>query len=127
MIDQIQTPLLLLVDDDWMNREIVEAQLELAGYRVLSANGGEQALELAIRHHPDLVLLDIRMYDMDGYTVCAALKQQAATTHIPVILVTAHLSNEDQGRAAAVGAAGVLLKPFDTLTLSRQIKTLLNS
>jgi CheY-like chemotaxis protein len=118
-------PLLLLVDDDWMNREILQAQLEIAGFRVLAAHGGEQALELAHSSEPDLVLLDIRMSDMDGFSVCAALKSQAVTAHIPVILLTAHLPNDAEGRAASVGAAGILLKPFDTLTLSRQINLLL--
>lgn len=119
-------PALLLVDDDWMNREIIQVQLELAGYRVIAAHGGEQAIELAHTDHPDLVLSDIRMIGMDGYAVCSALKSHSDTAHIPVILVTAHLTEDDSQRANMVGAAGILLKPFDTASLSRQINVLLH-
>lgn len=119
-------PLLLLVDDDWMNREILQAQLELAGFRVVPANGGEQALELARDHDLSLVLLDIRMGGMDGYSVCAALKSHAATAHIPVILMTAYISQDAERRAASAGAAGILLKPFDTLGLSQKLNTFLH-
>ncbi|MBZ0278452.1 MAG: response regulator [Anaerolineae bacterium] len=119
-------PALLLVDDDWMNREIIQVQLELAGYRVIAAHGGEQAIELAHTDHPDLVLSDIRMIGMDGYAVCRALKSHSDTAHIPVILVTAHITEDDSYHANMVGAAGILLKPFDTASLSRQINVLLH-
>src|SRR5262245_8429355 len=61
---------IMVVDDDWMNRELLQTHLERAGYDVVTANNGQKALEIVMSRPPDLVLLDVRMHGLDGYEVC---------------------------------------------------------
>jgi two-component system cell cycle response regulator len=104
-------PIILVVDDDWMNRDLMQAHLTVAGYEVVTANSGEKALQLVDAQMPDLILLDVRMHGMSGYDVCAHLKSQEATRHIPIIIVTALDKDEDYQRAVEVGADDFLPKP----------------
>lgn len=120
-----QTPLVLVVDDDWMSREVMEVQLQLAGYEVMSAHNGERALQLAVDRPPDLVLLDVRMEGITGYEVCAQLKRYEFTRFTPVIMVTALESDEDKLRAINMGADDFISKPFTSLMLLTRVKNLL--
>jgi CheY-like chemotaxis protein len=82
----VNTPAtVLIVDDEPLNIDLLEQELAAAGYRTLSAAGGEEALSKAEKLAPDLILLDIMMKDLDGYAVCARLKAGEATRAIPVI------------------------------------------
>lgn len=110
-----KTPLILIVDDDWMNREMMETQLRYANYQVTLAHSGGQALEIVTSQAsqpPDLVLLDVRLQDMSGFEVCKQIKADARTQSIPVLLLTALKVAEDKHRAGAVSADGILTKPF---------------
>lgn len=118
-------PLILVVDDDWMNREVIEAHLLGAGYRAMLAHNGERALEMAFAEPPDLVLLDVRMHGISGYEVCAALKAHSATKYAPVVMVTALESEEDKLRAIQAGADDFISKPFTSLMLLTRVKSLL--
>lgn len=100
----------LLVDDDWMNRELMQNFLERAGYRTLHANSGEKALEVAAAQQPALILCDVRMTGMDGVEFCATLKATPAIAAIPVIILTAYESDEERQRALTAGAAGFISK-----------------
>jgi CheY-like chemotaxis protein len=119
-VDDAKQPLILIVDDDWMNREMMQSLLENAGYTIVSAFNGDQALKLARAHHPDLILLDVRMNDMSGYDVCARLKGDVQTCTIPILIITALESDDDRARAKAAGADDFITKTTDwTSILSR--------
>ena len=105
-------PHILIIDDDAMNREILEAFLE-GDYRITLANNGARGLALAEDDPPALIILDINMPDMDGFAVCESLKHQPHTQDIPVVFVTSYDSPQDMSRGQAVGAAAFLSRPFD--------------
>lgn len=116
---------ILVVDDEWINREMMQALLEGEGYRVMLAHGGQQALEMVAAQPPDLVLTDVRMPGMNGYDLCARLKSDAATRHIPVVLISGLESEADQQRGIEAGADDFVGKPLDTLIMLNRLKTLL--
>ena len=81
--------LIMVVDDEWTNRELMESLLTLFGYEVILANSGKAALQLVDMRLPDLILIDVRMPDMDGFEACARFKANETTASIPIILTTA--------------------------------------
>ena len=104
--------LILVIDDDDMNREIIEAFLLLADYRVEQAHDGADGLEKGLRLHPDLILLDIRLPDISGYEVCRQFKSHPQTQAVPVVLMSGY-ADEDVGEAVrASGADAFLERPF---------------
>jgi CheY-like chemotaxis protein len=122
----VQSPKILVVDDDDDIRRIAALSLErLGGFRVLLAADGASALELARAEAPDLVLLDVTMPDMDGPATLAALRAAPATAAIPIIFFTATSNEAEVARLVALGAAGVLAKPFEVQELPRQVRRIL--
>jgi CheY-like chemotaxis protein len=103
-------PLVLVVDDDATVRELVARHLERAGFSVVTANGGQEALRLARELNPAAMTLDIMMPDIDGWTVLAAVKGDPSLAGIPVVLMTIV---EEKNRGFALGAADYLVKPVD--------------
>ena len=101
---------LLLVDDSPTNLAILEAGL--TGYRLLVATDGLQAIEIAEREHPDLILLDIKMPGISGYEVCSRLKQQASTRDIVIVFISGLNEQEYATAGLALGAADYLIKPI---------------
>lgn len=122
---QGKRPLVLVVDDDWMNREVLEAYLQEAGCEVMGAHDGATALAQAAQHPPDLVLLDINMPGMTGYEVCARLKSHEKTQFTPVVMVTALETEQDKIRAIQAGADDFLTKPFNSMMMMTRIRSLL--
>ena len=120
-----RTALVLVVDDDWINREVMEAHLKGAGYNVHVAHSGRRALEMAFDASPDLVLLDVRMQDMSGYDVCKQLKSAEATRSALVMMVTALESDEVKQKAIAAGADDFISKPYTAMTILVRIRNLL--
>lgn len=117
---------ILLIDDDDAIREVAQASLELiGGYEVTTASSGQEGMELSHLNPPDAILLDVMMPRMDGPTTFARLQEQPETRHVPVILYTTKTQETDRHRFAELGVAGVLSKPFDPLTLPRQLAALL--
>jgi two-component system, cell cycle response regulator len=96
-----QHPLIMVVDDDWLNRDLMESTLTLNDYRVILANNGQKALQLAASHSPALVLLDVRMPDMSGYEVCAKIKADKSTQDTRIIMVSG-LQDSRQEREMAL-------------------------
>ena len=116
---------ILVVDDVATNRIVMKVKLASACYRVLQATGGRQALIMARREQPDLILLDVLMPDLDGFAVCSALKSDPSTAHIPIIMVTAMADTEARLRGLQAGAEDFLTKPLDEVTLLARVRSLL--
>ncbi len=102
----------LIVDDNIDNLRSLAAILRLEGYKVRKAISGQVALETVRSHQPDLILLDIKMPQMDGYTVCSILKQDTTTGSIPIIFLSALNETADKLKAFAVGGVDYITKPF---------------
>ena len=107
-------PLILVVDDDATARELVEQHLRRAGFAVVTARGGQEALRLVRELQPTAVTLDIMMPDLDGWTVLAAMKGDPALASIPVVLMSIV---DQKKRGYALGAADYLVKPIDRAKL----------
>jgi DNA-binding response OmpR family regulator len=115
----------LLVEDNDDVRTFVRSTLQ-DHYQVLEANGGQQGIRLAGEHVPDLVITDLMMPGMDGYQVCAALRQDERTSHIPLIMLTAKTDLDSRLEGLEAGADSYLGKPFSHRELLAQINSLLN-
>lgn len=117
----------LLVDDEPDIRTIAELSLqEIGGWQVVLAESGPRALELASERRPDVILLDVMMPGMDGPTVLSRLREEPATARIPVVFLTAKVQKAEVERYVALGAAGVIHKPFDPLTLADELVGILD-
>jgi CheY-like chemotaxis protein len=103
----------LVVDDEEGIRVLCRVNLELGGYEVLEASDGVEALEVARSQRPDLIFLDVMMPRMDGWEVLGHLKEDPSTASIPVVLLTARTSEEDQMKAWGEGVLEYLSKPFN--------------
>jgi len=116
---------ILVVDDDWMNREVLEAYLQTQHYRVSSAANGKDALRIADDDVPDLLMLDVMLPDMSGFDVCRLIKQGDKTKFVPVVMVTALESDDDRLKAIEAGADDFVTKPFNSLLMLTRVKSLL--
>ena len=101
----------LLADDHEDNRAALQLMLEKAGYRTLGARNGREAVELALEHCPDLIVMDLAMPVLDGRAATQALKADARTREIPVVMLTAMALSVDRERLQEEGFSGVLFKP----------------
>ncbi|MDO5981234.1 tetratricopeptide repeat protein [Flavivirga spongiicola] len=117
---------ILIVDDMVVNRRVLENHLTLAGYHVVEASSGKEALKLIDESSFDLVLLDIMMPNMSGYEVCEKIREQYLTSELPVVLLTAKNRVNDLVTGFNVGANDYLTKPFSKNELLSRIKTHLN-
>ena len=114
---------LLVIEDELPMRTALSDALGAEGYRVLTAADGETGLRRAIEEKPDLILLDIMMPRMDGFTVCAEMRRLANTT--PILMLTAKGQVEDRVRGLDAGADDYLVKPFSTEELLARVRALL--
>ncbi|HEV3051387.1 MAG TPA: response regulator [Longimicrobium sp.] len=113
---------ILLVDDEDDIREVAQMSLEMtAGWEVLAAGSGPEALRLAAAERPDAILLDVMMPGMDGPATARELKARAETAGIPIVLLTAKVQAADRRRFDDLGVAGILSKPFDPMTLADEV------
>jgi len=112
----------LVVDDDVRMLRMMQRILELEGYRVLTAAGGEAALNVFDEETPDLVLLDIMMPGMDGYMVCQRIREFC---QIPIIMVTAKGNDEEKVKALDTGADDYVTKPFSSSELAARARAVL--
>jgi len=116
------TATVLIIDDEIHIRRLIAQMLELAGYQVLEAASGPEALRLIEETRPDVITCDIFMPGMTGFDVLEALKSQPATAEIPVIMLTALGQEKDTNRAMELGAADYVTKPFGTTKLTETIE-----
>jgi putative two-component system response regulator len=112
----------LLVDDEPAMRAVCRLNLELEGFDVLEAAEGREALDLALRERPDLVLLDVMMPSMDGFDVARRLRSNPATSRIPVVFMTALAATDDRRRGFEAGGVGYVVKPFDPVYLGETVR-----
>lgn len=113
---------ILFVDDEAELRFIVSEYLRSAGYRVIEAHDGPQAVDAARQHHPDIIIMDIGLPNMDGITVTRLLKENPQTASIPVIMLTARSGSQDVVKGLEAGAQEYLSKPFDLSELLARVR-----
>lgn len=117
MVDAV----ILIVEDNPLNLELASDILEGAGYAVLPAGLAREGLRLAKEEQPDLVLMDIRLPDLDGMQAVKLLKDDPATSAIPVIALTAQAMRGDEEAARAAGFDGYISKPIDTRSFVKTV------
>lgn len=115
----------LVADDDEDILQLVSFRLERAGYTVVTAADGQQALAAAREHQPDLAVLDVMMPGLNGYEVTRQLRADEATAAIPVILLTARVQEADVSRGFEAGADDYLRKPFSPQELRSRVQAIL--
>jgi len=118
---------ILVVDDNKAIAEIIERRLTIAGYTVLTAGDGKQALVTVAARRPDCVLLDIMMPDMSGLEILRQLKSDPTTAAIPIILVTAKGEDTDIEQGYREGAAAYLTKPFSAAQIVDAVRKILRA
>ena len=116
---------ILLVEDNDMSRDALSRRLKRRGYEVLVALDGKQGLALARSAQPDLILMDLSLPEIDGWKATRYLKAEAATAHIPLIVLSSHAMAGDREKALATGCDDFDTKPVDFQRLLAKIATLL--
>lgn len=117
----------LIVDDERLNVQLLEVMLEPEGYQLVTAESGEAALEAVAHHPPDLMVLDIMMPGMTGYQVAARIKEDPATRHIPIVMLSALDDRNSKAHGLSAGAEAFLTKPVNRAALCQQVKALLGT
>jgi CheY-like chemotaxis protein len=116
------TKRILVVDNEQSIQEVAKICLEtVAGWEVITASSGQEGITKAENHHPDAILLDVMMPDMDGITAFKNLQANPNTKEIPVILLTAKIQSADRRRYAQLGIKNAIAKPFNPLQLAGQV------
>jgi CheY-like chemotaxis protein len=116
----------LVIDDSRVVRQVTEMVLGQHGWEVLTAESGREGLALASRDRPDAILLDVMMPEIDGPATLIELRKRPETSHIPVVFLTGRADKvKESGRLSALGAAGVIAKPFAPRELARTVGALL--
>ena len=118
-------PVVLLVDDERSIRTICRVNLEGDGFAVAEAADGSEALEHVRQSRPSLVLLDVMMPGVDGWSVAEQLAADDETRDIPVVFLSARAAHEDRIHAQELGAVGYVVKPFDPLQLAETVREVL--
>src|SRR6185369_4101349 len=118
------TQKILIADDEPHMRRLAELSLRKGGYELVSARNGREAVELALRQLPDLIILDMSMPELDGLGALKELKQNAATQNIPVIMLTARGQELARQDAETSGASLFLTKPFSPSQLLAEVRRL---
>jgi CheY-like chemotaxis protein len=117
----------LIVDDEVDIVSTVQYRLEFCGFEVITAANGKEGMEKAVNEKPDIILLDIRMPVMNGHEVLERLKSYPELKDIPVIMLTAYSDAKDIAKAADLGVAGYVTKPFDFPDLMGKISNALGN
>lgn len=117
----------LIVEDNGALRDMVRRRLKRRGYSLLTASDGEKGLVAAQTEEPDIILLDMSLPGMDGWSVARRLKSHKETASIPLIALTAHAMQGDRERALEAGCDDYESKPIDFVSLTQKMERLLSS
>ncbi|HYH61236.1 MAG TPA: response regulator [Solirubrobacterales bacterium] len=120
-------PTVLVADDDADIRHLLSQRLGHRGYRVITAENGDHALDMALDSPPDAAILDGIMPGMEGHQVCAAMRANPSTSLIPIVLLTAKAGDADEREAVQSGADAYMAKPFRIEELDSKLRDLLTS
>ncbi len=118
---------LLLIEDNEQNRYLVTYLLEARGWKVVHASDGPAGLKLTASTDPAIILLDIQLPGMDGYSVARALRENPALLSVPIIAVTSYAMTGDRDRCIAAGCSGYIEKPLDPDTFCSEVERYLGS
>ncbi len=124
MSEETQRPLILVADDDWLNRDMLRDFLTQEGYGVIRASNGVETLAALSDHPIDLVLLDIKMPDINGYEICRKVRATPEIQHLPIIMLTGMDSDDDLQEALKAGTDDFITKPFNSTLLLAHVRTL---
>lgn len=116
---------IVVIEDNPDNSRMVAKLLRAASHNVIVAEDGETGLTAIFEHHPDLILIDLGLPDIDGQTVIALIKQQTQFANVPIIAFTAFPPDTAHNMAIAYGCHGVITKPIDTRTFVSQLEAFL--
>jgi two-component system, cell cycle response regulator DivK len=117
---------LLIIEDNEQNFYLMRFLLEKNGFTVIGAENGRKGIEMALRHQPQAILLDIQLPEMDGYAVAAELKTHDKMEGVPIIAVTSYAMVGDRERILAAGATGYIEKPINPETFVAEIQNYLS-
>jgi two-component system, OmpR family, KDP operon response regulator KdpE len=112
----------LIIDDETTLAEMVSLRLEPKGYEILSARNGTEGIRMAYQHHPDLIILDVMMPEMDGWETCRRIRE---LSDVPIVMLTAKVNEEDVVRGFRLGADDYVKKPFSLQELEERIRVIL--
>lgn len=118
-------PTILYVEDNRDNRTLIRRILMVEGFSVIEAENATRALQILETQSPDLILMDINMPDIDGYTLTGRLKARPRLQSVPIIALTANVMRGDRERTLEAGCDGYIQKPIDVDTLPQQIRRFL--
>lgn len=128
MENRNQLARVLVVEDDPDIQKVVRMSLKMRGVgEIVIVDSGPDCIATLATFFPDVILLDVMMPHVDGYETCRRLKQNPATSGIPVIFLTARAQKADREQGLLLGAAGYVIKPFDPMTLHDQIVAILEA
>jgi len=113
---------ILVVEDQEDNRQILRDLLANAGYDMIEAEDGQQAIVAATEHRPDLILMDIQLPMLDGYEATRRIKADPALSRIPIIVVTSYALSDDEEKARAAGCDAYVAKPYSPRALLAKIR-----
>jgi len=116
---------ILIVEDNPQNMKVVQLALRPHGYTLLQATDGEEALEIATRHEPDLIIMDIQLPKMNGLEVTRRLRQMPTFKYMPIIAVTAYAMKGDEEKTIEAGCNAYLTKPVNTRALPKIVAEML--
>ena len=119
------TKRILVVEDQEDNRQILRDLLGSAGFEMVEAGDGQEALVQVAKHKPDLILMDIQLPIMDGYEATRRIKANPETKSIPIIVVTSYALSGDEGKARAAGCDAYVTKPYSPRQLLAKVKEFL--
>jgi CheY-like chemotaxis protein len=116
----------LIADDSDMMRKIAKMSLQKGGHEVIEAKNGVEAVDMAVKELPQIVLLDAEMPEMDGWEACKTIKSNPVTANIPVLMCTGHDLSEEPEQLTAAGANGFISKPYQPAVMLEKINSVLN-
>jgi CheY-like chemotaxis protein len=117
---------ILVVEDNPVNKKLLLVVLQPHGYRLITAEDGEEAVALAVREQPDLILMDLQLPKINGVTATRILKSQAETAWIPIVALTAHTMPDEWDQVKGAGFSGLITKPINTRVFPTQIRQFLD-